>query len=1123
MQLGTTDNDNPLVPSLSIQGKGGGSYFPFSDDSELDNFLSDLNIERKEIPVDSQYLLTLFQQEWSTCSRMKWSSLDHALEKLLQWPLLSARDLGPETQDSAWPRVRPAERSILLKSTWGLLKAYAVQGFARGLELGLFTSVHIFIYSMLIYRLVKLIQTGSADLQEFQSSFIGSDQKGIDSLVRLLAGLEARWLRLILASPLVIGGLQSISSLWGARRTSPDMLNNYLQTIDTHLQKNGGWLRDGVYEYLPGISSMAFMSLSGKLQKLESLVRWDGRISSEERRQIFDALCKVALKGKKNTQLNALQYLAKIAHGVGFKDLLRLKEAGYSKEELIAVLYTKGKALEVLTTLSPEFKASQRSRFQKMYSLPQRLYRQYLLWWLLGLKTSVWKQQLPAVLLKGIKLTIEFYFFQIIILSILEAIRCPDKPGFELGFGYPEWATELTTDCFLELIQSQFRTVNLSDSVDDLVAQIPLFNLANLDFLQLSYKNLTGIEMVKILTAVTARGAPLTTLYIYDYFADADMEAFTQNYLKTSQINTIELGCYDTMYPGGEGLTSQGLQYLTDVLPNMQLTYFDICFPNVDNSGIIALAEQLNKTKINRFYMEGVNIDDTAGQILAQTLAEMPIQRTILDGSRLGDETVRALTALVKNNLALTELWVKGDLITDQGAAYFAQMIQHTSLDTVGLRSSQITDSGMISLTDSLKKLPSLTHAFVIGSQSGEQGIVTLAEQLNQTNFWAFELIGYGDLLTVNSMRALSRAFPLTQITEFRLEGYQLNNETLTLFADGIKFSLITTLMFDHITLIDSILPLGPGIRKLQVLQLSSCNLTDDDMIALSQYIPGSAIQEFYLPYNNIGDKGILALAQVLPFTNITALTLVYNNITDIGAQALADVYSSTRLNLLWLYGNNVSSSLLAEIESFQWQRYCQDQLCHANAQYNGYTATLKSSDSSSTHGRPVRHGRHNLKPSRRYDVFDSDIQRETSKKMSWGAGSSIEIIGEDIHQVTPTDIPLTHSSGFHDMGSFSNLALPELPSSSSSSSESAESLLTPAADGAMIVGMVGMSLLLYKNVTFVRSAVNTSCRLLQNCFDRTYDCLKTASNFYSFLPLKTATRTALQTDSHPSSFQVLS
>ncbi len=379
-----------IPKSASIQTKGS-SYVLLQDDeadySKLDQSLSQLEIERNEIGVDSQYLLTLFQHEMSTYSWMKWASLDHALEKCLQWPLLSTRDIGPEAKASASRRVRPAERSILLKSTWGLVKAYAVQGFVRGLELGLFTSIHLFIYSMLLYRLVKLIQTGSTNIEEFRASFIGSDQKGIDSFVRLLAGLESRLLRLILTSPLIIAGLQSISSLWGARRTSSDTLKNYTQIIDTHLHEGGGWLRDGVYEYLPGISSAGFLSLSGKLQKLESLVRWDGRLSSEERRQIFEALCRVAITGKKITQLNALQYLAKIAHGIGFKDLSRLKEAGYSKEELMTMLYIKGKALEVILSLpKEEIKESKLLRCQAIQSLPQRLYRQYLLWWLLGLR-----------------------------------------------------------------------------------------------------------------------------------------------------------------------------------------------------------------------------------------------------------------------------------------------------------------------------------------------------------------------------------------------------------------------------------------------------------------------------------------------------------------------------------------------------------------------------------------------------------------------------------------------------------------------------------------------------------------------------------------------------------------
>ncbi len=68
---------------------------------------------------------------------------------------------------------------------------------------------------------------------------------------------------------------------------------------------------------------------------------------------------------------------------------------------------------------------------------------------------------------------------------------------------------------------------------------------------------------------------------IYDHFADVDMEALT-GYLKTSQIQTIHLGCQDNIFLGGEGLTSQGLQYLTDVLPETQLTALEICFPKVE-------------------------------------------------------------------------------------------------------------------------------------------------------------------------------------------------------------------------------------------------------------------------------------------------------------------------------------------------------------------------------------------------------------------------------------------------------------------------------------------------------------------------------------------------------------
>ncbi len=434
-------------------------------------------------------------------------------------------------------------------------------------------------------------------------------------------------------------------------------------------------------------------------------------------------------------------------------------------------------------------------------------------------------------------------------------------------------------------------------------------------------------------------------------------------------------------------------------------------------------------------------------------------------------------------------------------------------MSIAGFKSANITDDGVIALTNSLNALSSLNYILAIGSQCKEEGIIALAEQLNQTNCFAFELTGYGNSLTVNSMQKLSSMLLSTKIAIFWLIDYQLNNQTTILLSNGIKSSLVTELAFEQTTFNDSMALLAPGITQLEILQFYSCHLTDNDLIVLASYLPGSAVQELYLGNNGIGDEGILALARILNFTNITLLSLFNNNITNKGAEALANIYSSTHLQELYLSGNNISSKLLAQIESFQWQRYCQDQLCHANTQYNGYTATLISDDPSPMR-RQLSYRRGNLlKPSRRYDVFDSDVKRESSKKITWGAGSSIEVIEDDplAAKINPA---LDHFAGFHTTESLPTWTSPVL-SSPSSSESSAESLLTPATAGAMIVGTVGLSLLLYKNVTIVRAVVDTGCQLLQRCFCKASNNPKISTNNYSFHS-QNKTRKAQCTESHP-------
>ena len=53
-------------------------------------------------------------------------------------------------------------------------------------------------------------------------------------------------------------------------------------------------------------------------------------IRHQSRQQAFELIRRVAWEGDKITQLNALESLAKIAHGIGLKDFPRLQRAGYS-------------------------------------------------------------------------------------------------------------------------------------------------------------------------------------------------------------------------------------------------------------------------------------------------------------------------------------------------------------------------------------------------------------------------------------------------------------------------------------------------------------------------------------------------------------------------------------------------------------------------------------------------------------------------------------------------------------------------------------------------------------------------------------------------------------------------
>jgi hypothetical protein len=132
--------------------------------------------------------------------------------------------------------------------------------------------------------------------------------------------------------------------------------------------------------------------------------------------------------------------------------------------------------------------------------------------------------------------------------------------------------------------------------------------------------------------------------------------------------------------------------------------------------------------------------------------------------------------------------------------------------------------------------------------------------------------------------------------------------------------------------------------------------------------------------------------------------------------------------------------------------------------------------------------------------------------QMNINSGSSLESVHEN--NLFLAQETTSQSYGFfssHSFSHFTSSALPNLDSTSTST----DSLLTPATAGAMIIGVVGLSLLLYKNAVMVRATVNAGCRLLQRCFYGRDDSSKTFTNLYSFHS-KTKIRKAPCKDQQP-------
>ena len=223
---------------------------------------------------------------------------------------------------------------------------------------------------------------------------------------------------------------------------------------------------------------------------------------------------------------------------------------------------------------------------------------------------------------------------------------------------------------------------------------------------------------------------------------------------------------------------------------------------------------------------------------------------------------------------SLTTLGLDDTQVTDAGLVHLKDL---TSLTTLELGGPQITDAGL----EHLKGMTSLTSLGLHGPQITGAGLVHLKGMTSLTT-----LALNGSLITGAGLVHLKG---LTSLTTLRLNETQITDAGLvhlkgqaSLTTLGLSFTQITDAGLEHLK----------GLTSLTVLSLTFTQITD---AGLEQLKGLTSLTELNLTHTPITDAG---LEHLKGMTSLTTLYLGSTQITDAGLVHLQGMTSLTSLDL---------------------------------------------------------------------------------------------------------------------------------------------------------------------------------------------------------------------------------
>ncbi|XP_073671495.1 uncharacterized protein [Paramisgurnus dabryanus] len=347
-------------------------------------------------------------------------------------------------------------------------------------------------------------------------------------------------------------------------------------------------------------------------------------------------------------------------------------------------------------------------------------------------------------------------------------------------------------------------------------------------------------------------------------------------------------------------LRDSGVKLISDVLknPDCKLEILKLSDCNITDEGCVALTSALrsNPSPLRDLDLSvNYKLRDSGVKLISDVLKNPDCKLEILQlkSCDITDEGCVALTSALRSNPShLTHLDLSRNKLSDSGVKLISDVLKNPDckLELLELSECNITDEGCVALTSALRSNPShLTHLNLSDNKLRDSGVKFIFDVLKNPDcklkilkLWCVNITAEGDAaLTSNPLHVK------------KLNHIKLGDTEVKLISDVLK---------------------NPDC-KLQILELSTCNITDEGCVALASALRSnpSHLRDLDLSDSKLTDSGVKLISDVLknPDCKLKILNLNKCHITDEGCVALTSALRSNTSHLthLTLAMNNLRDS----------------------------------------------------------------------------------------------------------------------------------------------------------------------------------------------------------------------